>query len=1130
MRTTKHGTKHETRKSTFGLWLLALALCGAALVAPRGAEAAPALRHAADQKGDFLLFGNTVAFDCSAGVPAPVVGTVGGCGAATNETSPDVFWRADEPVAGQATASIGITAARARSTSVLRLPAGAQVTYARLYWGAVRSGAQNDPTVLVERPGTGGFMQTITADASADARFTDTENVYYQSTADVTALLQARGPGAYRVSDIDTVNLLNRTDARVYVAWAMVVFYRLDTEPQRNLTLFDGLDIVRPGQATRAVLSGFLVPQAGFDAKLGVLAYEGDDQFGGDSLAFNGAKVSNALNPENNFFNATRSFLGMPVSTPGDLPQLTGRPRSLGGVDLDVVDIKALVKQGDTQATIEATTTDENFVLGAFVTSIATFKPDFATTNKTFTNVAGRPNGAVRPGDAIEYTIVTANTGNDVGTGVVLTDQLPAGLTYVPGSLKITAGLGAGDKTDAAGDDQADYNPATRTITVRLGQGATATQGGQVAVGASTTIVFRATVNADAAGTIANQAVVNASGMAGAPAQNYVSDGNGPVAGAPPTTFPVDECLADADCPAARRFCLTAARPFVCTGCRTNADCPADRFVCDPTTRACRGCAADADCPAATPACRPNGSCGQCSATNASRCTGATPVCDVAAGLCAAACQSDKDCSGTTPVCDPAAKRCRACGNDGECGGAGAPICLPTGACGGCSATRSCPPGGPPICDLPAGRCVGCLANADCPAERPICDPASRSCRGCTADADCGGRRPFCLQTGVCAGCRTSADCGGTNPVCSPQTFTCAPCQADGAPSCPDPRFPACQTTGPLAGACTECSGTNAALCTGQKPQCLTDLGLCGCSDADGDAECGGPMSGVVCNARAGICIPGCSDAPMRNRCPAGQTCAAQPAAIGICMMPAGCATDAECAAPRPKCDVGPKACVQCLADGDCGQGFLCEPTAKICVECTAADLKNCSAAGAGAKCLGSLTCGCTADADCGPAGSGRVCDPTRGKCAPGCRGMGGNACPAGFACSSRDMAIGACVLALPGSDAGVPDGGRGDGGADAPLADASQADGSPAPDGPRSDGAAADAPVRGDAGASADAGGAPNAGSYLAGGGCSCEVGGGAGPRGGAGLWLLAPAALLLVGRRRQRAASAPARPRGAG
>ena len=329
------------------------------------------------------------------------------------------------------------------------------MTYARLYWAAPRPtpNAANDTQVVVERIGAGAFTSNVTSDFSSNiTTTTGLIDTFYQSTADITQLVQTRGVGAYRISGIDTKEFAGQANNRLFIGWSVVVFYRLDTDPPRNLTLFDGLDPVQPGQSVNILLSGFLVPNAGFDAKLGVVGYEGDASVTGDQLRFNGTLLGGnaaSANPTNNFFNSTRTYLGAPVSNAGDLPRLSGGPRSLAGLDLDVIDVTSLLQQGNTMATIQASRTSECYVTGAFVTSISTFKPDFSSTSKTLTNLT-RADGTVRPGDVLEYTITATNTGNDIATGSFVTDAIPAGLIYTPGSLSITAGANAGAKTDVA--------------------------------------------------------------------------------------------------------------------------------------------------------------------------------------------------------------------------------------------------------------------------------------------------------------------------------------------------------------------------------------------------------------------------------------------------------------------------------------------------------------------------------------------------------------------------------------------------------------------------------------------------------------------------------------------------------
>ena len=831
---------------------------------------AAALRYQVDQKGDFVVVGNTLGFDCGPGVPAPLVGTVGACGSSTSDTAPDVFWRSDETVP-TATASIPVGLAGARSTAVLSIPTGATITYARLYWAGVRATA--DTSVLVERIGSGAFSSTVNADASATATATGASpHTYYQSTADVTALVQAHGVGQYRLSGVDTASFNNQNDDVLFAGWSMIVFYSLPSDPPRNLTIFDGLDLINSnGPSVTVTLSGFLVPNAGFDAKLGAITYEGDDQLTGDSLSFNGVALSNALNPANNFFNGTRSFLGSAVSTSGDLPRLTGGPRSMSGMDLDVVDVTPRLTQGQTSATITASTNQDFYLLGGFVTSISTYKPDFGGATKTFTNVNAHPGGAVLPGDTIEYTISATNTGNDTATNVVLNDPLPAGLSFVPGSIQVTAGPNAGSKTDKTGDDQGEYIAASRTVRVRLGTGANGTTGGTMAINSTATVVFRVKVDATITGVIENQAIITARGQAGAPATDYVSDGNGGGPGAPPTPITVDGCAQNSDCAGSTPYCLTTVNPHACVSCLTSMNCSGMTPTCEPASHTCRGCSTDAECPSTTPVCQPSGACGECSAGNTTHCGGANPACNAATATCVACvdnttcggatpecnvathscvgCLTGSDCAGSTPVCDPVFLTCRSCGSDSECGGA-TPACQPTGACGQCSALDSMAcTGATPVCDTTTATCVRCTANADCSGTTPVCNTATHTCAGCSSDAQCGGATPACQPTGACgqcsAGnttactggtpvcltatgtcvrCTANADCSGTTPVCNGGTHTCVGCSSDG--QCGGSK-PACQPSG----ACGQCSAANPTACTGTSPVCNAATGNCrGCS------------------------------------------------------------------------------------------------------------------------------------------------------------------------------------------------------------------------------------------------------------------------------------------------------------
>ena len=458
---------------------LMAAVCILGMLISGSVHAAIKLRAQATQRGDMLMFGNTLGHDCRAGVLKPTVGAVGDCGSmdTIDDSSPDVWWRAEDD--GTASASSTVAYDAARSSAVLKLPPGAEVTYARLYWGSFLPegglGSESN-AITVDRPGVGGFTETI-APARTDALLGVLGGGYaYSTSADVTLLLQQHGGGVYRVSKIAKAPAVNRTQDIFYGGWAIVVFYKRSAEPVRNLVLYDGLELAGGMTALNIPLGGLLVPQRGAPlGKLGILAYDGDfDKT--SSLLLNGKLLADPLNPSDRFFNSSRSNLGMPVSNVGDLPQLLGLPGSMSGVDLDVVDITSSILSGDTSATLSIPAGSDIVVLTTLVTSLTSSLPELQTT------LAYSPPcvGGLRS-DTIELTSTTINIGNDTGTDITIEQPIPAGLTYVAGSVRFLDDSGRETaQSDAPGDDQVDYDPARRALQLRIGQGADAAKGGSL--------------------------------------------------------------------------------------------------------------------------------------------------------------------------------------------------------------------------------------------------------------------------------------------------------------------------------------------------------------------------------------------------------------------------------------------------------------------------------------------------------------------------------------------------------------------------------------------------------------------------------------------------------------------------
>jgi uncharacterized repeat protein (TIGR01451 family) len=283
--------------------------------------------------------------------------------------------------------------------------------------------------------------------------------------------VQSAGAGTYTVANVQGDLGTDR-----YAAWGLVVVVHDQSEPPRNLTVFDGFTFVQSGSTTPVdiVVSGFKTPPAGpVNARVGVIAYEGELGFTGDAMQLASppptfTTLSDALNPADNVFNSVISRLGVRVTTknPNYVNQL--------GFDAKIVAANGLIPNSATGTTARLTTKGDTYYPGVVTTAIDLFAP-LVSGNKTMTDL----NGSVeRPGDIVQIDITGSNTGQDRAANFVRADTIPANTTYVPNSLLVVNGINAGPKTDQPGDDTAEFDAANNRVVFRGGVGANATMGG----------------------------------------------------------------------------------------------------------------------------------------------------------------------------------------------------------------------------------------------------------------------------------------------------------------------------------------------------------------------------------------------------------------------------------------------------------------------------------------------------------------------------------------------------------------------------------------------------------------------------------------------------------------------------
>ena len=567
------------------------------------------------------------------------------------------------------------------------------------------------------------------------------------------------------------------------------------------------------------------------------IAYLGDERGSGDSLSWNGAVVSDAINPANNFFNSSRSYLGAAVSNAGDLPQLTGdsqqHERHRHGRHRRHQQGLARRHQRDRQR-VDRPAISFCARRASSPRSRPT-RPDLSTSTKTVANLTSHPGGAVLRGDTLEYTITVINSGFDTATGGRAQRRAASGLTFVPGldpRSRTGANAGRQDRRDgrrpgrihrrvahgarAAGDG--------RERRRRRDAGPERLDDGRVPRDAST----RATLgHGQQPGDRHRQRARSARA-----AQDYLSDGNaGDGRARRRPTCSSSSARRRSDCSGATPLCLTSVSPRLCV--RLPVERQLRRARRRSATRrrtACRACAADAAVPgdrARLPgvgrlrrllgdehravrrvdadlrhvASRP-----ACSAWRTTTAAGATPVCNTATqGLRRLPGQRrlrrvDADLRSGVPDLPGLRRRQRVRRRRRR------PASRAARAASARRATRCACTGATPVCEVGSGTCVRCVANADCSGTTPVCDGGTHTCRACGGDGECGGATPACQAerrvrpvlgdatparaaarrrsasrpAATCVPCVSNAQCGGTTPVCNTATHACRACASDG--------------------------------------------------------------------------------------------------------------------------------------------------------------------------------------------------------------------------------------------------------------------------------------------------------------------------------------------------------------
>jgi hypothetical protein len=235
-----------------------------------------ALRHQENLFGDVRVIGNTVLCQQSNGV----------CTESAYLISNDYVNLQKAP----------------ESSSLLTIPTGAVIKYARLYWlgrinGSWDSATQASAGKIKLKKDSGTYTE-LTANIKDAIAYTSTIQLY-SASADASSIVN--GPGTYYIdtSSFYTVTGTTSNGLGTSGSWALVVVYSDPNETTaRNLTIFDGYKGVIRNTDAQASVRGFLTPKSGLvDSTLYVMAAEGDKYLSGtsDQIQMAGATYNTTL-------------------------------------------------------------------------------------------------------------------------------------------------------------------------------------------------------------------------------------------------------------------------------------------------------------------------------------------------------------------------------------------------------------------------------------------------------------------------------------------------------------------------------------------------------------------------------------------------------------------------------------------------------------------------------------------------------------------------------------------------------------------------------------------------------------------------------------------------------------------
>jgi uncharacterized repeat protein (TIGR01451 family) len=402
---------------------------------------------------------------------------------------------------------------RNSSSADLILPSGSNsIKFARLYWGgkinasAVSASPDTLRKIKIRKGISGSYLNVVSPTNNVDQFAVSTTDIVYQSFVDITNFINSNGSGTYTVADLPVTTGV-ASSGGYFGGWVIVVAYENPTQPYNSIRLYDGFaQVYNSGIPSylSITLTGLNVPTTPLlssEAVMGTMSWEGDANLGptvnnreGDFIKINNISVSNAVNPEANFWNGSISRNGSFVDTKN--PNYSNQM----GIDIDEVNVGTGydILPNATSVNVEFGTEADMYFPSIFTFCIRVKDPTIVL-DKAVTDQTG--DGFIESKEELTYTLSGSNQGIASSYNTYIVDSLPLNVRYIPNSLEIinAPGVTSGFKTDASDNDVAFKGTVGQRTYVKffIGTGATGTSGGILQAGAAGNYAVRFRVKAD---------------------------------------------------------------------------------------------------------------------------------------------------------------------------------------------------------------------------------------------------------------------------------------------------------------------------------------------------------------------------------------------------------------------------------------------------------------------------------------------------------------------------------------------------------------------------------------------------------------------------------------------------------